>query len=179
MLQSTIRSAADSYFSLIVEQGVNWYPEHLVPAEMRASEVDQDEGLVAWKPMPSQVRNTDVAEVEAALKTSLSPQFVELLGYKHFMELHLGDMWLFAHPLLDWQDVLIKQVFESHPRKLLIDKGFLPFAGWSDWGRYCFSLNQRYPSGEYAVYQWDHSDPENFHFVAESFNEAIAAAISR
>lgn len=179
MHQSTIRGAADAYFALIAAHGINWYPEHLVPHEMRASEVDHDEELVAWKPIPSQLQSIDVAAVEAVLKTPLSPQFVELLGYKHFMELHLGDMWLFAHPLTGWQDVLLKQVFEGHPRELLFDKGFLPFAGWSDWGRYCFCLNQRSPSGEYAIHQWDHGDPDNFHFVAESFNEAVAVAISR
>ena len=178
MLQSDVYSAIDSYLSSIAEMGINWYPDHIVPVEMRSSDVDHDEGLVAWKPVASLVEDIDVEAVNSAVNAVLSPQFVKVLKYKNFMELHLGDMWFFAHPTRGWQDILIGKVFDGHPRELLFDKGFLPFAGCSDWGLYCFCLDQRHSDGEYVVYQWDHADPENFHMVAQSFNEAVAVAMS-
>lgn len=179
MLQPHICHAVEKYFSFVLNQGVNWSPEHLVPPDMRLGEVDVEEQLVAWKPIPSTVAAGDIAKVEHALSARLSPQFVDLLSYKHFMELHLGDMWFFAHPSRGWEDVLTDHVFRGHPRELLVDKGFLPFAAWADWGLYCFSLGERNSDGEYAVYQWDHDDPHKFSAVGDSFNDAVVAAMSR
>lgn len=178
MLQPAVRNAIDSYLSMLLERGLNWYPAHVVPQDMRASEVDEEEGLVAWKPVPASFDKTDIAKLEAAIDAPLSHQFLGLLSYKHFLELHLGDMWLFAHPSRGWQDALYDQVFRGHPRELLFDKGFLPFAGWSDWGLYCFCLHEKNASGEYAVYQWDHDDPKEFVFIAHDFEGAVSAAMA-
>jgi hypothetical protein len=59
------------------------------------------------------------------------------------------------------------------------DKGYLPFANYSDWGLWCFSLNERNEQNECPVYLWDHERPDDFEFVADNLEAALKKELER
>lgn len=52
-------------------------------------------------------------------------------------------------------------IFRGYPREYMIDKGYIPFADWSDWGCLCFDTNNASPDNNYEVVLWDHEMPED------------------
>lgn len=165
MLPLPIQTIIDSYFSYLVEKGINWIPRD-VPMEMRVGGPDEEECL-QWRPIVSQLTAVDLVDAAKPLGVTFGPQYSAVLQYKHFMELQIKDLNFFPHPSEDWKKSLADHVLRGHPRELLLDKGMLPFAFCGDWGLYCFHLTERLSSGEYAVYRWDHDFPEHFESMGQ------------
>jgi len=170
MLPVQLQAVFDSYFGYLKEKGLDWVPV-TVPADMVSGKPDGE--FVQWHPVTSRVTAAELREAGATLGATLSPQYSAILQYKHFMELAVGDLGFFAHPSTGWQQVLATHVFQGHPRELLLDKGFLPFANCGDWGLYCFRLAERRTDGEYLVFRWDHDDPQQFEQVALDLYSAL------
>ena len=160
MLPPQIQAAFDSYFAYLVEKKLDWLPVD-VPKEMTVDGPDEED-FIQWRPVMSRVTSADLTEAGRSLGVHFGPQYADVLQYKHFMQLEVGDLCFFAHPSEGWNEVLTAHVLRGHPRELLLNKGMLPFASCSDWGLYCFRLAEQLPSGEYAVYRWDHDDPQSF-----------------
>lgn len=144
-----------------------------VPADMATGEADDDWRF--WKPVRSSVSSAELEQLECDLGVKFSPQYRSVLQHKHFMELHIGEVELFMHPSVGWQEVLKKEVLRGWPRKYLVDKGLLPFASFCDWGMWCFATGEADSTGEYPVYLWDHDSPDAFQFVALSLETALIA----
>ena len=53
-------------------------------------------------------------------------------------------------------------IFNEYPRELLLDKGKIPFANWSDWGLLCFDTNNKHTNNEYPIVLWDHEMFDEF-----------------
>jgi hypothetical protein len=80
---------------------------------------------------------------------------------------------LFSHPAGTWKVSITKAVFGGCPKELLIEKGYLPFADYSDWGLLCFCVRKPNSEGEYPIYRWDHEQPEKFEFFAPDLRSAL------
>ncbi len=160
MLPSPIQTVIDSYFSYLAESGINWTTRD-VPTDMRIDGPDEEE-YFQWQPVISRVTTEELTEAARRLGVTFGPQYSAVLKYKHFMELQIGDLNFYPHPSEAWKESLAEHVLDGHPKELLLDRGMLPFAWCGDWGLYCFRLAEQLPSGEYAVYRWDHDFPEDF-----------------
>jgi hypothetical protein len=160
MLPLSVQTLIDSYFRYLAESGINWTPRD-VPADMRLGGPDEEE-LFQWQPVTSQISVEELESAARALGVEFGPQYSAVLQYRHFMELQIDDLNFFPHPSEGWKQSLAEHVLNGHPRELLLDRGMLPFAFCGDWGLYCFRLAEQLPSGEYAVYRWDHDFPQNF-----------------
>lgn len=173
MLPLQIQAAFDSYFSYLVKNKIDWLPID-VPKEMTIGGPDEED-FIQWRPVMSRVTPADLTEFGRSLGVRFGPQYSAVLQYKHFMQLEIYDLGFFPHPSEGWMDSLSTHVLQGHPRELLLDKGMLPFANCSDWGLYCFRLAEQCPSGEYAVYRWDHDDPQNFEPLGQDLYGTLLA----
>lgn len=142
-----------------------------VPEAMRTGESEDD--WTFWKPINSTVTDSDIAEMNEMLGVELSPQYVELLRHKHFMELQFGEISILPHPVGSWKASIRKAVFKGWPKAHLIEKGFLPFADYSDWGLLCFGIAAKSADGEYPIYRWDHERPYEFELIAPNLETVL------
>jgi hypothetical protein len=135
-----------------------------LPDEMKTGRKEDD--WEYWKPINSSVTDEDIEELEKQLNFTFSPQYRSLLKHKHFLELYIGEVSLLSHPIGDWKEVILKSAYKGYPREYLIDKGYFPFADFSDWGLWCFKIDEVNESGEYPIYLWDHDRPLEYKKVA-------------
>ena len=149
---------------------LNCHPGH-IPANMRTGET-QDEWTF-WTAIPSTVTDADIAGLDDEWAIKISPQYREVLQHRHFIELQIGEVSLFPHPSDGWMEAIRKRVFGGYPKELLIERGFLPFADFSDWGLWCFGLNEPNEAGEHPIYLWDHDRPEEFQRVADDLASGL------
>ena len=165
-----ITDLIDASLSHWEQLGANSLPRE-IPERMRTGVSEDD--WVYWKAIDSTVTDSDIGEISGMLGVELSPQYVALLRHKHFMELQFGEVSIFPHPVDLWKATIRKAVFGGYPKELLIEKGFLPFADFSDWGLWCFGLNERNSEEEYPIYLWDHDRPEEFVRVADDLESGL------
>ncbi len=142
-----------------------------IPKEMITSKTEDDWNY--WKAIESKVTDEEIKELEEYLNVTFPPTYVELLKYKHFIELQIGEVSVLPHPSFGWRASITDAVFGGYPRELLIDKGYMPFANYSDWGLWCFGLKEKNEVGEYPIYQWDHERPEEFVKVADDLASGL------
>jgi hypothetical protein len=165
-----IKEIIDSSLDYWMKEEINSFPGD-VPDDMRTGIVEDD--WVYWKPTNSNVTDDEITAFEEDLGFKLPMELVLIIKYKHFIELHIGEVEIFPMPSHGWQLSISKGIYNSWPSKFLIDKGYLPFAMYSDWGLWCFNLNDKHEDGIYPIYLWDHEDAENFQFVAPTLKLAL------
>lgn len=78
-----------------------------VPESMRAGEVDED-GWVAWEPVPSEVTHEALQELEEEVGVRLAPFHRALLLDRHFAELHCGVLYFEPHRAGTWRADLLR-----------------------------------------------------------------------
>ena len=149
----------------------------VVPEAMQTGESEDD--WTFWKAINSTVTDRDIAEINDLLGVDLSPQYIDLLRHKHFMELQFGEISILPHPVGSWKQSILKEVFSGYPKELLIEKGFLPFASYNDWGLLCFGIAEKNTEGEYPIYRWDHDRPQEFEFIAPDLESALQNEITK
>jgi len=169
-MPSTISHLIDESLSDWESKKLNCHPGE-IPEAMQTGEVQED--WKYWRAIESTVTDQDIEEMEHLLGVRLSHQYVELLRHKHFIELQIGEASIFSHPVGTWKSSITKAVFRGYPKQLLIEKGYLPFADYSDWGLLCFRVTEHNTDGEYSVYRWDHERPEEFEFFASDLRSAL------
>lgn len=130
-------------------------------------------GWNSWLPIGSRVTDEQLARLAAEIGVSFPRQYQQILKHKHFIDLHIGSVSFIAHPSVGWQDCLKKDILDGWPREYLLDKGFVPFAMYSDWGEWCFSVRERSVDGEDPIYLWDHDSPNEHEYVAATLEEAL------
>ena len=88
---------------------------------------------------------------------------------KPLYELLISEASFFEHPIHTWQESLAEVVFSENTQPCLLDKGYLPFAHWSDWGYLCFDTNRNTENHDYPVVLWDHENANEVQDFAEDF----------
>ena len=162
---------------LIDESLADWEARKLnclpvdVPESMQTGETEDDWKF--WRAIDSTVTEEDLEEIEELLGVKPSPQYRELLQHKPFMEVQIGEASIFPHPEGTWKASISEAVFGGYPKELLIEKGYLPFANYSDWGLLCFGIASPESNGEYPVFRWDHERPEEFEMFASDLRSAL------
>jgi hypothetical protein len=169
-MPSTIASLVDEALADRERKKLNCHPG-MVPESMQTGEVEGD--WKYWRALKSTVSEQDLEELERLLGVRISKQYQEILQHKHFIELQIGEVSFFSHPVDSWMSTIRTAVFEGYPKEFLIEKGYLPFADYSDWGLLCFRITERNADGEYPVYLWDHECPEKLNFFAPDLGSAL------
>ena len=152
------------------KEKLNCHPGN-VPTDMQTGDTDDD--WIYWKAPESKVTGEEIRALEEYLGVSFPPSYKELLQHRHFIELQIGEVSFFSHPSTGWKASITGAVFGEHPREPMIDKGYFPFAIYSDWGLWCFGLNEAKADGECPIFEWDHERAEDFVKVADDLQTGL------
>ena len=171
-----IASLIDRHLEKWMEIGANFHPG-IIPLDMTI--LKNNDGWTQWKPIPSTVTDEQLNEIQNTIGATFPKQFVTLLKHRHFIELQIGEISLASHPSDFWRLSLSNMAFDTWPKEWLIDKGYMPFATYSDWGMWCFGINQLSPNGECPVYQWDHEIHDKFDLVGQDLLSSLMLEISK
>lgn len=170
MNERTIEQIIDTCLQKRIVAGLNKLPIKIEP-EM-AGEKDK-EGWTMWFPIDSKVTESEIEEFEEQICHPFPADYKRLLKYKHFYDLNISEA-NFTHPVNTWRRALVGLIYEGYPREFLIDKGYLPFAGWSDWGMLCFDTNTDDDSHNYQIVLWDHEMARKVTPVNRNFRELMS-----
>ena len=132
------------------------------------------DGYENWMPIVSTVTNQQLAELEKAIHCSLPADYRFFLKHKHFYDLLLGGAEFFAHPVDEWQQVLLDQMLINWPPECQ-QMGLIPFASWGGAGdALCFLANSTQSPVNYPVVVWNHED-----WSIDDFSPGFAAALHK
>jgi hypothetical protein len=73
------------------------------------------------------------------------------------------------HTIKNWQEGILELIFKGWPKEYLIEKGYLPFAVYSDWGMICFDSNRNKVDYNSPVVLWEHEIAESVEDKYENF----------
>ena len=155
MKEQTIKNIIDSYLKKRADIGLNKLPIQ-IEAEMSDLSQDKNEKWRIWFPIDSKVSDDEIDIIESRIGYKLPDDYKTFLKYKHFYELHISEVSFFRHPINSWKESLLKMIFDRCPTEYLIEKGYIPFADWSDWGLLCFDTNRNKENNNYPIVVWDH-----------------------
>lgn len=161
-MKEQVKAVIDKYLNEWKEMGLNLF----ISTQYKDMIAGTNELGTTWKPIDSTVTTEQLEELEETIRHQLPASFKDFLKYKHFIELHIGEIEFFSHPTNDWQKSILYPVFNGYPTEYLIDKGIMPFANYSDWGHVCFDLNKLNHS---AVFLWDHEWPDDLELLYGDF----------
>ena len=166
----TIPEIVDRYLDKMIKVELNYITGEVVPA-MRGK--DNGEGWTEWIPIPSTVTESELAELEQRIGYPLPDAYKLFLQYKFFYELMIDNVSFNNHIAGSWQEGLLDLVLHSYPKEWFVDKGYIPFANYDDWGLLCFDAGkQQTPESSgtnYAVCLWDHEKPQQFKWLYPDF----------
>ncbi|WP_264788147.1 SMI1/KNR4 family protein [Aureispira anguillae] len=148
-------------------------PHANMPIEMIDRSVEQKSDWIPWKAIPSKVTDQDISELENRIKLKYPKLYIDFLKYKHFYELeNVAEITFFKHCIRDWKSNLTEYYFEYWAPEEIIEKGFIPFADYSDWGIVCFDTN-RMKNNDCPIVMFDHetlyNEPVSFEELYDSF----------
>lgn len=172
MKSKKIKEIIDANLQKLIDLELNALPQEIAP-EMLSEKESEDEDWYFWLPIKSQVTNQEITEIEERIGYKLPEDYKFFLKYKHFYELPISEAYFCEHPVNTWRNSLSEMVFSTYSRVFMIDKGYIPFASWSDWGYLCFDTNRKSESHNYPVVLWDHEDAENFQEYANDFYDLL------
>lgn len=163
-----IVSIVDKYLNEYIELGLNSTPIKIHPL-MADPNQNANEEWRTWFPINSTISDEELLEFEEKITHTLPDDYKYFLKHKYFYRLKIGEASFFSHPINIWQDNFLDLIFNYHPREYLIDKGYIPFADWSDWGNLCFDTNCNVENNNYPIVRWDHEIEDNFEEFATDF----------
>jgi len=172
MQASIITGIIDRYLQKWIDMGLNKMPVGVEP-EMADTAGEDEEGYTTWYPINSTITDEEIGELEVALGHALPPSYKVFLKHKHFYEIYIDEAHFDKQEIRGWKTNLTRKTFDSWPQELLINKGYLPFVRWSDWGELCFDTNRASIDNEYPVILWDHDDWLIFKPFSDNFQEAL------
>ncbi|GEP90002.1 SMI1 / KNR4 family (SUKH-1) [Chitinophaga terrae (ex Kim and Jung 2007)] len=155
MKDQVIKNIIDTHLNKWVEDELNKLPIEIDPA-MAGPVNEDDDDWNTWLPIPSTVTDAEIEDFEKQLGHKLPGDYKTFLKHRHFYELQIGEVSFCSHPVNTWRADLAEKIFEGYPTKYLLDKGYIPFADWSDWGLLCFDTNRNQQDHNYPVVLWDH-----------------------
>lgn len=163
----------DKHLQKWVDKGLNKLPVQIEIEMANPNEPMDEEGWQKWYPIDSTVTNSEIAGLEEQLKFRLPESYKIFLQHKHFYELYISDACFSGQEIREWKLHFFQRVFNGFPRELLIDKGYMPFADWSDWGQLCFDTNSSASENEYPIVRWDHDRWNEYEFFSENFQSLL------
>ena len=155
MKEQTIKNIVDTHLEKWMVIGLNKLPGQ-IEAEMADANHNKSEEWRIWFPIDSKATDTEIEDFETLIGYRLPNDYKTFLKHKHFYNLHISEASFFEHPVNSWQASLIENIFNGYPKEFLIDKGFVPFADWSDWGLLCFDTSKNKQNHNYPIVLWDH-----------------------
>jgi hypothetical protein len=154
-IRNIINDFANDYYRMGVAEGV--------PLDMRDGPIN-DDGWVEWKVIQSNVKESEIINIEEKYSFKLPPYFSgylqacsQLLDQVHSNK--YGDQLIFMsccpsdNPLKPLTDIL-------EAWSPLIHSGYIPFAEWGDgWGPMCLDLKSTSNQTEdYNIIWFDHEE---------------------
>jgi SMI1-KNR4 cell-wall len=155
MKEQTIKNIIDIYLKKWVDIELNKLPGQIEP-EMADPNQDKKEEWRIWFPIDSKVTDDEIEEIEGRIGYNLPDDYKTFLKHKHFYELYISEVSFCRHPVNTWRARLTEMIFDGYPTEYLIEKGYIPFADWSDWGLLCFDTNSNQSDKNYPIVLWDH-----------------------
>ncbi|MCD0475390.1 SMI1/KNR4 family protein [Flavobacterium sp. EDS] len=173
MNKEKITSIIDFYLKKFVEVNGNTLPNK-IEAEMADPNQNQDEEWRIWFPIASKVTDNEIKEFENRLGCEFPEDYKIFLKHKHFYELYILEASFFKHPVNSWKESLGEMIFHENLKDDLIEKGYIPFANWSDWGLLCFDSNRNKEDNNYPIVLWDHEKADEVEDVFNDFYNLIS-----
>jgi hypothetical protein len=129
-----------------------------IPLDMVDHSIPPTDDWIGWKPVPSQVMDADLNELEARAGSAFPPLYRSFLRYKHFIDLTEFGVRFERHTSSDWKSVLTAAIFDHWEPERTIGRGLLPFGSetFMDAGQVCFDTRARLPDGDCPVVFLDH-----------------------
>jgi hypothetical protein len=173
MSESSISAIIDSHLQEWIDKRLNASPGKIESEMTNPNEPRDEEGWQKWYPIDSTVADSEIEELEQQLNFRLPGSYKIFLKHKHFYELYISEARFSGQEIRNWKRHLINRAFDGYPREFLIDKGYIPFADWSDWGLLCFDTNKLSADNDYPVVLWDHERWDEFEPFSENFHSLI------
>ena len=174
-MNDNIHDIVDKHLQKWMDLELNTLPAKLIEPEMSDPKQDTAKEWKTWFPVNSKVTDIEIHALENEIGFKLPKSYQSFLKYKHFYELTIGDVSFCAHIINSWQKSLREMIFNGYPREFLVDKGFIPFANYSDWGLLCFNTAKKDSDNEYEIILWDHERWDEVEFKYNNFTEMLIA----
>lgn len=172
MKEKTIKDIIDTYLKKWVDIELNKLPGQ-IETEMSDPSQDKKEEWRIWFPIDSKVTGDEIDEIEGRIGYKLPDDYKTFLKHKHFYELHISEVSFCRHPVNTWRAKLTEMIFDGYPTEYLIEKGYIPFADWSDWGLLCFDTNRCKENNNYPIVLWDHETADEVQEEYKDFYDLI------
>jgi hypothetical protein len=173
MSDISIATIIDKHLQHWIHKGLNSIVGKTEPEMANPVEPLNDEGWQKWYPIDSTVTDSGIEDLEDRLTYRLPTSYKAFLKYKHFYELYISEAHFSGQEIRKWRRHLIDMAFDGYPREFLIDKGYIPFADWSDWGLLCFDTNKGNIDNEYPIVLWDHERWDHFKPFSQNFHSLL------
>jgi len=165
----SIATIIDKHLKIWIDNGINLLPIKIEAEMVNPSELPNNEGWQKWYPIDSTVTDNEIEYIENELGFRLPSSYKTFLKHKHFYELYISDARFSGQEIKNWNQHLLKMAFNGYPKEFLIDKGYIPFADWNDWGLLCFDTNESCVDNEYPIVLWDHESWDKFEPFSYNF----------
>ena len=170
MNQKTIEEIVNRHLQKWADLQLNKLPTHIEP-EMADPTQEQSEEWRTWIPIKSKVTDEEIRDFEEQLGHRLPDSYKTFLKHKHFYDLQISEVSFCSHPVNIWRRKQVDKIFDGYPREFLIDKGYIPFADWSDWGLLCFDTTRHNGDFNFPIVLWDHEIADE---VKDEYNDFLS-----
>ena len=170
---SKMTEIIDKYLQKWVDLDLNKLPIRKIENEMANPNENRRSEWKTWCPIDSKVNDLEVNDFEKQIGFNLPKAYKDFLKHKHFYELQIDQASFCSHPINIWRLSLTEIIYNGYPREYIIDKGYMPFANWSDWGLLCFNTNEKVIGHNYPVVIWDHERFDKFELQSDDFEQLI------
>ena len=150
-----------------------------MPVEMQDEARVAEDDWIPWKPIPSTVTEHDIQALEQKINLRYPDLYKAFLCHKHFYEFWSEqEVNFFSHGINEWKDTLLNAYFNSWDPTKLIERGYICFADYSDWGIVCFDTNHQRPEdNDCPIVLIDHEllyhEPLSMEILAPSFADLM------
>jgi SMI1-KNR4 cell-wall len=171
-MSNQIQTIINKHLDKWIKLGLNYLPIK-VDIEMTNINIDKKDDWTIWFPIESRISDNDIIEFENKISHKLPKDYITFLQHKHFYELRISEASFFKIPVNSWEKDLSDMILDAYPPEFLIEKGFVPFADWEDWGLLCFDTTKESVDNNYPVVLWDHESPFETQIFANNFYELL------
>lgn len=148
-----------------------------IPLEMLNTSIPQKDEWKEWKPIDSIITDDDINKLENKIGLPIPLSYRYYLKYKHFYGLKIPDHSVnLPHHLPDKELTLLQEyILEGLDPEYLIERNYIYFADFNDYGILCFDANEPEKNNEFKIVYIDHERLEDTHLYANNFRELLEA----
>ena len=159
-MKDNILTLLENHFSKSSQADEMWDFREDVPAAMKDGASEAGDPFVKWKPIPSQVTEENIQQLEKLMKHPLPVSYKTLLQYQHFVEMTVGEeeVSFFRNLPNNWLNELRETIVDYDEFGGLLDRHLLPIADFGEDGVVCFDANAPAPDFEYPLVRLDFGD---------------------